>query len=113
MRKKEVWLEWTLKRQSAYNEIKMTLSGRRILSSYYESSDFYLAAEASEYGLGAVLSQKNLAYFRHYSTKLRTEPKKRVISYASRNFSAAESNYTQVENEALAKIFGVTKFEKY
>ena len=112
-RKKEVRFEWTSKRQSAYDEIKKELSGRRVLTSYSESSDLYLAADASEYGLGAVLSQKNTAYLGNYGNNLRTEPEEHVISYASRTLSAAERNYSQVKKEALAIIFGVKKFEKY
>ena len=113
LRKKEVRFEWTPRRQSAYDEIKKELSGRRVLSSYSESSDLHLAADASEYGLTAVLSQKNSVYLGHYGTNLGTEPEEHVISYASRTFTVAERNYPQVEKEALAIILGVKKFEKY
>ena len=97
----------------AYDEIKTELSGCPVLTLYSESSDLYLAADASKYGLGAVLSQKNSAYLGNYCNNLRTEPEEHVISYASRTLSAAERNYSQVENKALAIIFGVKKFEKF
>ena len=112
LRKKEVRFEWTPRRQSAYDEFKKELSGRRVLTSYSESSDLYLAKDASEYELGVVLSQRNSANLGNYGTNLGTKPEERDISYASRTLSAADRNYSQVENEALAIIFGV-KFEKY
>ena len=73
LRKNDVQLEWTSKRQSAYDEIKKELSSSRVLTSYSESSDLYLAAEATEYGLEAVMSQKNSANFGNYCTNIRTE----------------------------------------
>ena len=106
-------MKWTSKRQSAYDEIKKELSNTRVLTSYNKSSDLYLATDASENGFGAVLSQKNSAYLGNYCSNLRTELKERVISYASRTLFAAERNYSQVENESLAIIFGLKKFEQY
>ena len=75
-------------------------------------SDLYLATDATEYGLGAVLFHKDLANLGKYGIRF-DEPGERVISYASRTLSAAERNYSQVEKEALGIIFGVKKFEKY
>ena len=95
-----------------YEEIKKELAGRRVLTSYNESSDLYLATDASEYGLGAVLFHKDSANLEKYGTRF-NQPEERVISYASRTLSAAERNYSQVEKEALGIIFGVKKFEKH
>lgn len=37
----------------------------------------------------------------------------RPIAYASRSLNPAEKNYSQIHNEALAIIFGITKFYMY
>ena len=55
LRKKKVRSERTPKRQSAYDKIKQELSNRRVFTSYNKPSDLYIAADPSEYGLGAVL----------------------------------------------------------
>ena len=49
LRIKEVRFEWNQRRQSVSDEIKKELAGSRVLTSYNESSDLYLATDASEY----------------------------------------------------------------
>ena len=66
LRKKEVRFEWTYRRQSAYEEITTDIAGRRVLTSYSKSSDLYLATDAFEYGLGAVLFYKDSANLGKY-----------------------------------------------
>nr|KYP39522.1 Retrovirus-related Pol polyprotein from transposon opus [Cajanus cajan]KYP39525.1 Retrovirus-related Pol polyprotein from transposon opus [Cajanus cajan] len=56
--------------------------------------------DASNYALGAVLDQ-------------RVDKLPRVIYYASRNLDAAQVNYTTIEKELLAIVFGLDKFRSY
>ncbi len=60
-----------------------------------------LACDASDYGIGAVLSHTV------------SQDQERPIAYIFRTLSPAEKHHSQLEKEALAIIFAVKKFHRY
>ena len=109
-RRKEVVFKWTPKQTSAFENLKNELAGRRVLTHFDDKSDLFLATDASEYGVGAVLFHKATP---EIGSNIKAQTAEQVISYASRTLSAAERNYSQIEKEALAINFGIKKYDKY
>ena len=69
-----------------------------MLAYYNITQKLKLAADAFLYGIGAVISHV-------YDN--------RPIAYASHTLSRAEKNYSQIDREESALIFGVQKFHTY
>ena len=72
-----------------------------MLMHYNPEIPIRLAGDASNYGIGAVLS--------HVDSHGQEHP----IAFVSRTLSQCEKNYSQVEKEALSLIFGIREFHKY
>ena len=59
-----------------------------------------ISADASSYGLGAVLRQYDKGFLK-------------PVAYASRSMSETEQRYAQIEKEALAITWACEKFSNY
>ena len=91
---------WTDKEQNAFEYLRNCLTTKPILAYPDFELPFIVFTDASNVGLGAILSQIQGG-------------KERVIAYASRHLNHAERNYATIEKEALAIVFAVKKFKTY
>ena len=85
----------------AFQNAKNQLTSACILTHINPNLPIALAADATAYGVGAVISH------------IFSDGSKHPIAFASRTLLSAEKNYAQLEKEALALIFGVKKFHRY
>ena len=77
------------------------LTTSNLLTHYDPAKPIKMAADASQYGLGAVISH------------MLPNGEERSIAFASRSLSKSEKNYSQIDKEALALVYGVQKFHTY
>ena len=98
---KKTYVEWTDTADSAFETLKTMCVSTPILAYPNYQLPFILHTDSSTDGLGAVLYQKQ-------------DGKQRVIAYASRSVSKAESNYPAHKLEFLALKWAVCeKFHEY
>ena len=86
--KKNHW-SWTSVHQETFDCLKESLSTDVTLGLYDPNRETVASADASSYGLGAVLQQKQL------------DGTMKPIAYASRSMTNTERRYAQIEKEAL------------
>ena len=99
LKKPHKW-SWSSKQQEAFDTAKHLLTSDCLLAHYSPDKDLILACDASPYGVGAILSHV-------------MDGQERPVAFTSRTLAAAEKNYSQLDKEALAIIFGVKKFHRY
>ena len=93
--------QWTAECTKAFASVKAKLTSSQILAHFDQSLPIKLAADASAYGVGAVISH------------VQRDGSEKPIALASRTLSPSEQNYAQIEKEALALVFGVKRFHQY
>ena len=77
------------------------MSSDQVLAHNDSTLPVHLASDASQYGVGDVIS-----HLMHDGTES-------PIAYGSRTLTKAERNYAQIEREAAAIVFGIKKFHSY
>ncbi|XP_055622938.1 uncharacterized protein LOC129766433 [Toxorhynchites rutilus septentrionalis] len=92
--------EWSPACQKSFDRFREFLQSPFLLTRYNPKFELVLSADASSVGLGARIVHK----FPDGTVK--------ATCHASRNLTAAESNYSQIEKEGLALMFTVTKFHR-
>jgi len=99
--KKGSKFSWTDKQEQSFSLLKKLLCTAPVLSYPHFDKCFILQTDASDMGLGAVLTQYDSSGQEH------------VISYASRSLSNHEKAYSATEKEALAVVFTTDHFRAY
>ena len=93
--------KWGAKERQVFRASKELLQKGTLLVHYDPNKPLLLQTDASQYGLGAVISHEM------------PDGTERPIAFASRTMTDPEKNYAQYEKEALSIIFGLKKFHKY
>ena len=99
--RKEVPWSWSKLEQDAFDNIKAALCSDSVLRHYDPMAELVLQCDASSVGVGAALLQPG------------PDGALQPVAYASRILNNAEQNYSQIERESLAVVFGVTKYRQY
>lgn len=97
---KNQWL-WGSSQQQAFRTIKDELSSSRVLALFDAERNTRVSADASSYGLGAVLAQQQ------------PTGEWKPIAYISRALTATEQRYAQIEKEALVVTWACEMFRDY
>ena len=100
LEKKSVRFHWTKQCEEAFCALKRCLMTSPILAYPDHSGEFFLDTDASDFGIGAVLSQVK-------------DGSEHVIAYASRALKKEEKNYCVTRKELLAVVFFVRYFRPY
>ena len=98
---KETRWKWGKLEQEAFHNLKAALCSDSVLRHYDRTSKLILQCDASFVGVEATVLQPG------------PDDSLLPVAYASRILTSAEQNYSQIERESLAIVFGVTKFRQY
>ena len=91
---------WGPPQEEAFTKIKEELIQPTVLMTCDPSAPTKISADASSYGLGAVLLQQRNGEWH-------------PVVYASRAMTEEEQHYAQIEKEALATVWACEKFSLY
>lgn len=92
--------KWTEECQSAFEQLKLSLMSAPVLAYPDPRKTFILDTDASDAGIGAVLSQEEAG-------------QEHVIAYASRALTKSERKYATTKKELLSMVAFITHFKHY
>jgi hypothetical protein len=93
--------DWTKSRIEAFEKLKKILTSAPVLTYPDFTREFYLHVDASQNGLGAVLTQQD------------DQGRHQVIAYASTALNEAQSRYPATTRECLAILWALKHFRHY
>lgn len=98
--KRDAEFLWGELEQKSFDHLKHCLMNEPILQYPDFNKQFILTTDASNFAIGAILSQGDV-------------PNDLPIAYASRTLNRAESNYSTTERELLSIVWAVKHFRPY
>ena len=87
--------------ERSFIKVKEMLVSSEVLTHYDPTKPIRIEADASKYGLGAVISH------------IMEDGSQRPIAYCSRTLNISERNYAQIDKEALSLVFAIEKFHYF
>ena len=99
--KKDNKFVWTEECEQAFQTIKNSVSSAPVLKYPRFDREFILQTDASDVGLGPVLSQ------------IDDDGVEKVVAFASQTLSTRERNFSATEKEAYTIVFGTRHFRVY
>ena len=100
LKRDEPW-RWTDEQRQAFAKSNELLLSSQVLVHFNPKLPIRLACDASDYGIGAVMSH------------VMPDGSEKPVGFFSRSLTQTEKNYSQIEKEALACVVGVTRFHSY
>lgn len=93
--------QWGINEQESFDDLRSAILGRDILSYPDFTKPFELTTDACNYGMGAVLAQRN------------EQGQAKPVAFAAKTFSHAEENYPITEKELCAVVWACNHFRVY
>ena len=96
----EPW-RWAKEQSQAFDKSKALILSSQVLVHFDPKLEIRLACDASDYGIGAVMSHRM------------PDGSEKPVGFFSRSLTLTERKYSQIEKEALSCVVGVTRFHSY
>ena len=100
LRKNAPAFTWTPEMNEAFEDVRAAILESSVLAMYDPTLPTVVTSDASDVGIGAVLTQ------------VHPEGEK-VVAFASSTLSTAQRNYSVTEREALACVWAIEKWHRY
>ena len=100
LKKERAWV-WGKAQQEAFQQLKADMASNQVLALYDPEKETMVSSDASSFGLGAVLVQKQ------------PSGEMRPVAYASRSMTETERHYAQIEKEALAITWALEDWAEF
>ena len=100
LKKGAPWI-WDRPQQDSFDKLRKEFESPPVLAAYRPDRETIVATDASNHGVGAILSQ------------IQEDGSRRLVAAASRSLTSAEQKYAAIEKEALGVTWALEKFSRY